>query len=186
LSEARVMQVEAGHAAGALADAVGDGVAEGALGAGTGMTCFDFKGGIGTSSRVTAGATVGVLVLTNFGSRRELRIDGVPVGRLLGDAPPGARRRPAGSCIVVVATEAPLRAEQLQRVARRAGLGLARTGSVAHHGSGEIFIAFSTGRDARAPADGELDPLFAATVDATEEAVLNALWSAERVVGREG
>jgi D-aminopeptidase len=186
LSEARVVQVEAGHAAGALADAAGDGVAEGALGAGTGMTCFDFKGGIGTSSRVTAGATVGVLVLTNFGSRRELRIDGVPVGRLLGDAPPGARRRPAGSCIVVVATDAPLRAEQLQRVARRAGLGLARTGSVAHHGSGEIFIAFSTARDADTLDDGDLDPLFAATVDATEEAVLNALWSAERVVGREG
>jgi D-aminopeptidase len=94
------------------------------------------------------------------------------------------RRPPPG--IVVVATDAPLRAEQLERVARRAGLGLARTGSVAHHGSGEIFIAFSTARDAGAVADGELDPLFTATVDATEEAVLNALWSAERVVGREG
>jgi D-aminopeptidase len=86
----------------------------------------------------------------------------------------------------VVATDAPLRAEQLERVARRAGLGLARTGSVAHHGSGEIFLALSTARGADALADGELNPLFAATVDATEDAVVNALWSAERVVGRKG
>jgi D-aminopeptidase len=186
LSEARVVQVQAADAAAALADAAHDGVVEGAVGAGTGMTCFDFKGGIGTSSRVAARATIGVLVLTNFGSRRELRIDGVPVGRLLAGAARDPRPRPAGSCIVVVATDAPLRAAQLERVARRAGLGLARTGSVGHHGSGEIFIAFSTTRDAGAVADGALDPLFTATVDATEEAVLNALWSAERVVGREG
>jgi D-aminopeptidase len=186
LSEARVVQVQAADAAAALADAAHDGVVEGAVGAGTGMTCFDFKGGIGTSSRVAAGTTVAVLALTNFGARRQLRIDGVPIGRLLAGAARDARPRPAGSCIVVVATDAPLRAEQLERVARRAGLGLARTGSVAHHGSGEIFIAFSTARDAGAVADGELDPLFTATVDATEEAVVNALWSAERVVGREG
>ncbi len=187
LSEARVVQVQADDAAGALAGAVGDSVAEGAVGAGAGMMCFDFKGGIGTSSRVAAGATVGVLVLANFGSRRDLRIDGVPIGRLLGDAPQGrGRPRPAGSCIAVVAVDAPLRAEQLERIARRAGLGLARAGSVAHHGSGEIFIAFSTARGAGTLDDGELDPLFSATVDATEEAVVNALWSAERVVGRGG
>ena len=162
-------------------------MAEGAVGAGAGMTCFDFKGGIGTSSRVAAGATVGVLVLANFGARPDLRIDGVPVGRLLRRRAAGGRRsRPAGSCIAVVAVDAPLRAEQLERIARRAGLGLARTGSVAHHGSGEIFIAFSTARDADTLDDGDLDPLFSATVDATEEAVVNALWSAERVVGREG
>ena len=99
--------------------------------------------------------------------------------------PPGARDRP-GSCIAVVATDAPLHPAQLERIARRAGLGLARTGSVAHHGSGEIFLAFSTARGGDRLADHELDPLFAATVDATEEAVVNALWSAERVVGREG
>ena len=187
LSDARVVQVEASDAGAALADAARGGVAEGAVGAGTGMSCFDFKGGIGTSSRVAGGATVGVLVLANFGSRRELRIDGVPVGRLLAEEPPPAGPpRPAGSCIVVVATDAPLRAHQLERLARRAGLGLARTGSVAHHGSGEIFIAFSTARDAGAVADSGLGPLFTATVDATEEAVLNVLWSAERVVGREG
>jgi D-aminopeptidase len=150
------------------------------------MMCFDFKGGIGTSSRVVAGATVGVLVLTNFGSRDQLRIDGVPMGRLLDAGSPAGPPEPAGSCIAVVATDAPLRAEQLERIARRAGLGLARTGSVAHHGSGEIFLALSTARDAEALSGRELNPLFAATVDATEEAVINALWSAERLVGREG
>jgi D-aminopeptidase len=186
LSEARVVQVEAGDAGRALADAARDGVPEGAVGAGAGMTCFDFKGGIGTASRVAAGATLGVLVLANFGSRRDLRIDGVPVGRLLAQTAPIGPPQPVGSCIAVVATDAPLRAEQLRRVARRAGLGLARTGSVAHHGSGEIFLAVSTAREADTLADGELDPLFAATVDATEEAVVNALWSAERVVGRDG
>ena len=98
---------------------------------------------------------------------------------------PARRGRPAAASWSSP-TDAPLRAEQLERVARRAGLGLARTGSVAHHGSGEIFIAFSTAQDPGTVADGELDPFFAATVDATEEAVLNALWSAERVVGREG
>jgi D-aminopeptidase len=186
LSEARTVQVEADDAGRAVADAASQGVAEGAVGAGTGMMCFDFKGGIGTSSRVVAGATVGVLVLTNFGSRDQLRIDGVPMGRLLDGGSPAGPPEPAGSCIAVVATDAPLRAEQLERIARRAGLGLARTGSVAHHGSGEIFLALSTACDAEALPGSELNPLFAATVDATEEAVINALWSAERVVGREG
>jgi D-aminopeptidase len=206
LSEARVVQVEAADAGRAVQNAAAgvaqgatgarEGVRQGAVGAGTGMVCFGFKGGIGSASRVAPAldAVVGVVVLANFGERRELRIDGVPVGRLLSDAPT-ARPRPAGSCIVVVATDAPLAASQLTRVARRAGLGLARTGSVAHHASGEIFLALSTtARHARgtAPAavatvpDGDLDALFTATVDATEEAVLNALWSAERVEGREG
>jgi D-aminopeptidase len=182
LNDARVVQVEAADAGRALAGA-SDAVAQGAVGAGTGMVCFDFKGGIGTASRV-AGATVGVLVLTNFGSGRQLRVDGVPVGQLL-DAPARGREA-AGSCIAVVATDAPLNAAQLTRVARRASLGLARTGSVAHHGSGEIFLAFSTARGVEALADAELNPLFAATVDATEEAVLNSLWSAESMTGREG
>ena len=171
---------------------------EGAVGAGAGMVCFGWKGGIGTSSRVvpTARATVGVLVLANFGAAPELRVDGVPVGRLL--APPQQLpTRPAGSCIAVVATDAPLSGAQLTRLARRAGLGLGRAGSVAHHGSGEIFLAFATrGRRPRAEsgrrsdeesfADAELDPLFAAAVDATEESVLNALWAAPDVAGRAG
>jgi D-aminopeptidase len=155
-------------------------VEEGAVGAGTGMISFDWKAGIGTSSRRAGPATVGVLVLANFGVRDQLTIAGVPVGRLLGAADAG--RGPAGSCIAVVATDAPLPAADLTRLARRAGLGLARTGSVAHHGSGEIFLAFSTGSG----GPGDLDELFQATVDATEEAVLNALWAAEDTVGRDG
>jgi D-aminopeptidase len=182
LNDVRTVQVEAADAGEAVAAATAA-VEQGAVGAGTGMVCFDHKGGIGKASRV-AGATVGVVALTNFGRARELRVDGVPIGRLLD--PPPAGRGPAGSCIVVVATDAPLTSAQLERVARRAGLGLARTGSVAHHGSGEIFVAFSTARAATPLHDGAIDPLFAATVDATEEAVLNALWSAQTTTGREG
>jgi D-aminopeptidase len=168
--------------------------AEGAVGAGTGMSCLGFKGGIGTASRVVpSGHTVGLLLLSNFGDRRRLPVDGVPVGRLLprAGAEPGAppaSPRPAGSCIVIVATDAPLDSAACGRLARRAGLGLARTGSTGDHGSGEIFLAMATGlRTARAPAPqspsavGEqrpvaltgpaLDPLFAAVVEATDEAV---------------
>jgi D-aminopeptidase len=196
LNDPRIVQVEAGDAGRALAVATAGGeITEGAVGAGAGMVAFGYKGGIGTASRVAeGGALVGVLLLANFGDREDLRVDGVPVGRLLGGQPPGPRA-PAGSCIVIVATDAPLAAADLARLARRAGLGLARTGSVAHDGSGEIFLAFSTG--ARAPRDDpqsrpatvsgeDLDPLFSAAVEATEEAVLNALWQAERTVGREG
>jgi D-aminopeptidase len=184
LNDARVVQVEAEDAGRALEAArTARPVEQGAVGAGTGMVCFGWKGGIGTSSRVAGGATVGVLVLANFGDYRELRVDGVPVGRLLGRVPSGTERRPAGSCIAVVATDAPLDSATLSRLARRAGLGLARTGSVAHHGSGEIFVAFAT---SRTPDAVDLNPLFAATVDATEEAVLNCLWSAETTSGREG
>ena len=142
------------------------------------------------SLRESSGATVGVLVMGNFGAWQDLRIGGVPVGAALG-APDTPRRTPAGSCIADVAADAPLNAAQLQRVARRAGLGLARTGSVAHHGSSEIFLALATGGEGGAcgpgrVADDDLDPIFAATVDATEEAVLNALWPAEDTRGRDG
>lgn len=182
LSEARVVQIEAADVARAVESATAWPFDEGAVGAGTGMTCLGWKGGIGSSSRVAGEWVVGVLVLANFGGARQLRVAGVPVGELM---PGEARADPAGSCIAVVATDAPLSAASLERVARRAGLGLARTGSVAHHGSGEIFVAFST-----SSADGlegrALDPLFAATVDATEEAVLNAMWAAPDVQGREG
>jgi D-aminopeptidase len=192
LSDARLIHVEPADAMRALDAASGGRVEEGAVGAGTGMECFEWKGGIGTASRtLSAGATVGVLVLANFGLRDQLRVDGVPVGRLLGDGPP--RRRPAGSCIAVVATDVPLTPSQAERLARRAGLGLARTGSVAHHGSGEIFLAFSTTarrpRGAAPPggsSDSSLDGIFGAAVDATEEAVLNALWAAPTVTGRGG
>jgi D-aminopeptidase len=190
-----VLQVEAADAGRALAAARGGTVEEGAVGAGTGMMCFDWKGGIGTASRRVpqAEATVGVLVLANFGDAGDLRVDGVPVGRSL--RPDELVPRHAGSCIAVVATDAPLAHPQLTRLARRAGLGLGRTGSVAHHGSGEIFLAFTTaGREPRDRvgrreawfADVDLNPLFAAAVDATEEAVLNALWAAPDVTGRGG
>jgi len=176
-----------------VADAAGSTeVVEGAVGAGTGMICCDWKGGIGSSSRITEeGHVVGVLVLANYGVKSDLRVDGVPVGRLLED--PGRSRGPAGSCIAVVATDAPLGSAQLTRIARRAGLGLGRTGSVAHHGSGEIFVAFSTTARAvrgearpQGVAEDGLDSLFQATVEATEEAVMNALWRAETTTGRMG
>jgi D-aminopeptidase len=208
LNDARRMQVsrddvrEARDAA--RASAGGPAPAEGAVGAGTGMSCLGFKGGIGTASRLTpSGHTVGVLLLSNFGERRRLTVDGVPVGRLLslpsGRAQPTADpRTAAGSCIVVVMTDAPLDSAACVRLARRAGLGLARTGSVASHGSGEIFLALATGLrgprpDGSAPdrqppalAGPALDPFFAAVVEATEEAVLNSLLAATTVTGRDG
>jgi D-aminopeptidase len=168
---------------------------EGSVGGGTGMSCLGFKGGIGTSSRVTPGGhTVAVLLMTNFGQRDRLTVDGVPVGRLLPEHvdPP----QPAGSCIGVVVTDAPVDPLGCERLARRVGLGLARTGSTAHHGSGEIFLAAST--TARTDRDGAdvgasprlamrgLDELFEAVVDATEEAVLNSLLMSPTMIGRDG
>ncbi len=201
LSDARRMQVSAADVKAALdaarASAGGPAPAEGAVGSGTGMSCLGFKGGIGTASRVVpTGYTVGVLVMSNFGNRERLTVDGVPVGRLL-PGPPGLASSPppAGSCITVVVTDAPLDSAACVRLARRAGLGLARTGSTAHHGSGEIFLAMATGL--RAPygqtAAGvvpvqanDLDPYFDAVVEATEEAVLNSLLAAPTVTGRDG
>lgn len=194
LSEGRLVQVEAEDAGRAVEAAQGGRVAEGAVGAGTGMLTKGFKAGIGTASRLAPGigGAVGVLVQSNFYPPPPLVIDGVPVGRLLGEREPGPRGR-AGSCIVVVAVDAALSAAQLARVARRAGLGLARTGSVGHHGSGEIFLAFAPpGRRPRdeppsaTVPDAALNDVFEAVVDATEEAVVSALWAAPEVVGRDG
>jgi D-aminopeptidase len=169
---------------------------EGSVGAGTGMSCLGFKGGIGTASRVTPeGHTVAVLLMTNYGTREQLVVDGVPVGRLLGPAQGAGVPKPAGSCIGVVVTDAPVDGASCTRLARRVGLGLARTGSVAQHGSGEIFLACSTGLrldregryDGPAAVSGRaLDPMFAAVVEATEEAVLNSLLSSPTTVGRGG
>ena len=202
LSEARRMQVTKEDVAVALRaarDSIGGPApAEGAVGAGTGMTCFEFKGGIGTASRVTlSGHVVGVLLLSNFGRRERLTVDGVPVGRLLPvEQPHGQPRVPAGSCIVVVVTDAPVDSAACVRLARRAGLGLARTGSTATHGSGEIFLALATGLRDPPSARGEsrprqleaadLDQFFAAVVEATEEAVLNSMLAAPTVTGRDG
>ena len=178
--------------------------AEGAVGAGTGMECLGWKGGVGTASRLLPdGHALGAVVLANFGGAEQLTVAGVPVGRLLRADPgagPGAgdprtaARGAAGSCIVVLVTDAPLDAHGCGRLARRAGLGLARTGSVGHHGSGEIFLALATGLrgDRTAPAagapvsGGALDPYFAAAVEATEEAVLTALLAATTTTGRDG
>jgi D-aminopeptidase len=183
LSDARIPHVQPPDVARAVAGAGVD-FEQGAVGAGAGMSCFDWKGGIGSASRRAGDHTVGVLLLTNFGSSEQLRVDGVPVGRLL-DERPDAAPDPGGSCIAVVATDAPLAPPQLERLARRAGLGLGRAGSVAHHGSGEIFVAFATS-DERSFLDRLLDPLFQAAVDATEEAVLCSLWAAADTTGREG
>jgi D-aminopeptidase len=202
LNDVRRMQVDMADVRAALTAArrsVGGAAQEGAVGAGTGMSCLGYKGGIGTASRaVPGGHTVGVLTLTNFGSRDRLTVAGVPAGRLLaGPADEGAGGReapPAGSCIVVAITDAPLDAATCARLARRAGLGLARTGSTASHGSGEIFLALATGLRAgrgRAaegtPLAGDaLNPYFAAVTEATEEAVLNSMLQAVTVTGRDG
>lgn len=186
--------VRAAHAAALASRGSSSPPDEGAVGSGTGMSCLGFKGGIGTASRVTAdGHTVAVLLMTNFGARSELVVAGVPVGRLLPPAP-SEPEKPAGSCIGLVVTDAPVDGAACARLARRVGLGLARAGSVAHHGSGEIFMAFGTGlrldRDQRpdrtALGGRALDPLFAAVVEATEEAVLNSMFTAPTTVGRDG
>ncbi len=170
-------------------------VEEGNVGGGTGMICHDFKGGIGTASRVLGakhgGYTVGVLVQCNYGDRDQLRIAGVPVGKEIQENK--ARKKDVGSIIVVVATDAPLIPTQLKRVARRVTLGLGRDGSYASNGSGDIFVAFSTANPG-AIVQGKahqiemlsndlLDPIFLATVQATEEAVVNALVAAETMTG---
>jgi D-aminopeptidase len=198
LSDPRCMHVDRDDVQRALAAARASAgtaaAAEGAVGAGTGMSCLGYKGGIGTASRVLPdGATVGVVTLTNFGERRRLTVAGVPAGQLLPD-PGSGRARPAGSCIVVAITDGPLDASACQRAARRAGLGLARVGSTAHHGSGEIFLALATGlrmprgtAPAQAPVTGSaLDDYFAAVTEATEEAVINSLLQAVTVTGRDG
>ncbi len=193
----------------ALDDARGGPVAEGNVGGGTAMVCFRFKCGIGTSSRRLAAAdggyTIGVLVQANFGGRDQLRVDGVPVGREIADAlpvvaaapGPAADERHEGSVIVVVATDAPLSSRQLERVARRATLGLARIGSTSGNTSGDIVLAFSTGNalpmndprrvlDVKLLATDAVEPIFRATAEATEEAVLNALMKGETMTGVNG
>jgi D-aminopeptidase len=195
--------VRAAHEAALASRGAGGPPDEGSVGSGTGMSCLGFKGGIGTSSRVTPdGHTVAVLLMTNFGDRDRLTVDGVPVGRLLGGwhVPEQPTRqqpqKPAGSCIGVVVTDAPVDPTGCERLARRVGLGLARTGSVARHGSGEIFLAAST--TARTDRDGaqldpgprrggrQLDDLFAAVVDAAEESVLNSMLMSPTTIGRDG
>ncbi len=185
------------HSVGVVRDAVGN------AGGGTGMICNEFKGGIGTASRKLdaqfGGYTVGVLVQCNYGVRPNLRIAGVPVGKEIPEDPAYGSTKFAqddwGSIIVVVATDAPLVSHQLKRLARRVSLGLGRNGSISGNGSGDIFIAFSTANPGAAAADhvvdlkmlsnDHLDAVFAATVQATEEAVINAMVAAETMTGIE-
>jgi D-aminopeptidase len=181
----------------AMQDAHAGPIAEGNVGGGTGMICFEFKGGTGTSSRklpdTFGGYTVGVLVQCNFGARHLLRIAGVPVGY---EIPLDTHRPDVGSIIVVVATDAPLLPHQLKRIARRVTLGLGRLGSISGNGSGDIFIAFSTANanaglaprssNVQMLANDQMDSLFEATVQATEEAVVNAMIAAKTMTGING
>ncbi len=167
------------------------------MGGGTGMRAFGFKAGIGTASRILAkgddGLCVGVLVQANLGRRENLMVSGVPVGREIGELQPRVHREPEkeGSILVVIATNAPLMPHQLKRVAKRAALGVARTGAVSTNSSGDLFIAFSTtvpalidGRQQwSALKNDDLDPLLTATVQATEEAIINALIAAKTMSG---
>lgn len=202
LSDINGFHVKKEHVFAAL-DSASDGpVAEGNVGGGTGMITHGFKGGIGTSSRlVTIGETdytVGVLVQSNYGIRETFAVAGTPVGREISDLQTtyGDHNQENGSIIIVVATDAPLLPHQLKRLARRAAMGIARNGSYASNGSGDIFIAFSTGnpgawsREESARLDilpnDLMSPLFRATVEATEEAVINALVAARTMTGING
>jgi L-aminopeptidase/D-esterase-like protein len=204
LNDINGFHVKSEHALHAIDSAHSGPVEEGSVGGGTGMICNGFKGGIGTSSRKLAdkdgGYIVGVLVQCNYGRRQNLRIAGIPVGREIESEDPYAflpsNFAERGSIIVVVATNAPLLPHQLKRIARRVSLGIGRTGSIAGNGSGDIFIAFSTANaaasdlghvvDLKMVPNDSMDPLFAATVQATEEAIVNAMVAAEDMTGIDG
>jgi len=212
LNDINGFHVKKGDVFAAMDSAKSGPVAEGNTGGGTGMVCYGFKGGTGTASRVLAndqgGYTVGVLVQCNCGRRPQLMIAGVPVGKEIPGDEPYAQLGPSttlpsselkgdvGSIIIVIATDAPLLPHQLKRIARRATLGLARTGSISGNGSGDIFIAFSTANphaDAepgpntvKAVSNERISPLFEATVQATEEAIVNAMVGAKTMTGIDG
>ena len=223
LNDMNGFHVRAEHLDAALDGAAAGPVTEGAVGGGTGMICHEFKGGIGTASRVVTeadgGWSVGALVQANYGSRALLRIDGVPIGEAIptSDVPSpwdaamalaraagtgGAAAAGAGSIIVVLATDAPLLPHQCERLAQRAGLGIARMGGIGATSSGDIFIAFATGNrglpeaapepdprpviDVRMVEDSRMTPLFQAAVEATEEAIVNVLLTAGTMTGADG
>jgi D-aminopeptidase len=203
LNDIRGMYVTSTDVITAIQSATSGAVTEGNVGAGTGTTCFGWKGGIGTSSRKLpkslGGFTVGVLVQTNFGGN--LQISGLPVGQMLGKfSYKEAIQNADGSCMIVVATDAPVTDRNLERIAQRAMMGLAKTGGIASNGSGDYVIAFSTAENMRVqhnPPSLQLDsisvlhnndmsPLFMATIEATEEAIINSLFMAETMVGKDG
>lgn len=194
LNDMQGRHVRAEHVFAAIESARSGAVEAGAVGAGTGTSCYGWKGGIGTASRRgRSGFCVGVLVQSNFGAPRDLSVDGVPVGRILSASPQADR----GSIMIVVATDAPCESRQLHRLSARVGAGLARTGSLYGHGSGDFVIAFSTRNPIThlSASDTEtlemlvredaMDDLFRAVVEATEEAVLDSLFTAETTVGRD-
>jgi D-aminopeptidase len=198
LNDAQGLHVREEHVFGAI-DGASQTVHEGAVGAGTGMSCYSYKGGIGTSSRIVqvgdAKYNLGSLVLTNHGDWNELQIDGVPVGSILGD--PDLERSTEGSIVMVVGTDAPLDARQLLRISRRAIIGLGATGTCSHNGSGDIVLAFSTANSIDRFAhtglttehflkDSDINPLFRATVDSVSESIINSLFKAETMEGRDG
>lgn len=205
LNDMNGFHVKPEHVLQALDSAKSGPLPEGNIGGGTGMICYEFKGGTGTASRKLpeklGGYTIGALVQANFGRRYQLTVAGVPIGQhIIEDAPFTSGKNPfreQGSLIVILATNAPLFPYQLKRVAKRATLGMARTGSLGGNGSGDIFLAFSTANRGVAASSSELscvqilpndhlDPIFAASALATEEAVLNALLAAETMTGKDG
>jgi D-aminopeptidase len=214
LSDINGMHVKPEHVWAALDDATDGPVAEGCVGGGTGMICHEFKGGIGTSSRLLSeadgGWTVGVLVQANYGARHLLRIDGLPIGEFIPCSDvPGFREERArlkqrepgdGSIIIIIATDAPLLPHQCERLAQRAIIGLARVGGIGANSSGDIFLAFATGNrglagaeertsevgSCRVIANERMTPLFEACAESTEEAILNALCMATTTVGIDG
>ena len=196
LNDIRAQRIGPPHVAAAF-DAASADVAEGNVGGGTGMVCHEFKGGIGTSSRLVGHYTVGVLVQANYGRRERFRVNGVPVGELIGDKVPKARQGDeAGSIIGVVATDAPLLPHQCDRLAQRVGLGVGRMGGTGAISSGDLFLSFATGNRGlgtekgelplRMLGEGEISPLYDAVIDATEEAILNAMLAAETMTGWRG
>ena len=207
LNDINAFFVKPEHVMKAIRDADSGPIEEGSVGGGTGMLCYEFKGGSGTSSQKLpekfGGWTVGAFAQTNFGLRYQLTVAGVPVGHHLKEHPvwsdgENPYRQETGSLIIVLATDAPLLPHQLKRIARRASLGMARTGSLGGNGSGDIFIAFSTANagaarggekgvaEVRALDNDHLNPLFAASVFATEEAILNSMVAAEDMTGHKG
>jgi L-aminopeptidase/D-esterase-like protein len=208
LNDINGFHVKREHVFAAIENAAGGPVPEGNVGGGTGMQVYQFKGGIGTSSRVLETPhgrfTVGVLVQANYGLRPQLRVAGAPVGLEIPDLMPEGRDADDddgadgdGSIIIVVATDAPVLPHQLKRIAKRASLGLGRNGTIASNGSGDIFIAFSTFHknigteqgglyDLKMLGNAELNPIFRSTVEASEEAVINAMVAAETMTGKNG
>lgn len=204
LNDLNGFHVKREHVIGALESAASGNIAEGNVGGGTGMVCYEFKGGTGTSSRKLptrlGGWTIGALVQANFGRRFQLTVAGVPVGQHLPEGAPYTNGenpfREQGSLIVILATDAPLLPHQLKRIAKRATLGMARTGALGGNGSGDIFLAFSTANEGAGPdnesgmaslnvlTNEKLDPLFSAAAYATEEAILNSMLAAETMTGR--